>query len=123
MQYIAESWKSLSPEEKKKYEVNTLTPKIQEADQGPKGTKIKIKHTFDSMGGLQLDGYVYFAQKMRQTEFKDRKVKNILQLIKEKWDGMTDSQRADYDKKAHYVSQQMKCRKYQSENLLEKRYH
>jgi hypothetical protein len=57
------------------------------------------------MGGLKLDGYVYFAQKMRQTDFKDKKVKNILVLIKEKWESMTDAQRADYEKKAEYVSQ------------------
>lgn len=49
---------------------------------------------------------------MRQTDFKDKKVKNILTLIKEKWESMTDAQRADYEKKAEYVSQQMKCRKY-----------
>lgn len=78
MEFIADSWKSLSPEEKKKYEVNEQTPKPQQFEPGPKGTKIKIKHSFESMGGLKLDGYVYFAQKMRQTDFKDKKVKNIL---------------------------------------------
>ena len=102
MEYIADSWKTLSTEEKKKYEAAPLDPTT--TSNGSKGTRIKIKHTFEDMGGLQLDGYVYFAQKMRQTEFKDKKVKNILQLIKEKWESMSDAQRADYDKKAQYVS-------------------
>lgn len=61
MQFISESWKSFTAEEKKKYEVDPLAPKPTEVDPGPKGTRIKIKHTFENMGGLKLDGYVYFA--------------------------------------------------------------
>ena len=41
---------------------------------------------------------------MRQTEFKDRKVRNIMHAIKQMWEALSETQRQDYDKKAEYVS-------------------
>jgi hypothetical protein len=40
---------------------------------------------------------------MRQTEFKNKKVKDIVGEIKTKWDALTDNERRDYDSKAKYV--------------------
>jgi hypothetical protein len=64
----------MTPDEKKQYEAgDTETQPI-------KPQHIKIKHTFES--NLKLDGYVYFAQKQRQTEFKGQKVNKIIGEIK-----------------------------------------
>lgn len=62
----------MSAEQRAKYdqpsekEVERVTPQ-----------KIKIKHTFEG-SDLKLDGYVYFAQKMRQTDLKGKKIGEVL---------------------------------------------
>jgi hypothetical protein len=50
---------------------------------------------------------------MRQTEYRNKKVKNIVSEIRERWDALTDKEKKDYESKAKYVGDQMKCRKYQ----------
>ena len=90
--------------------------------------ELRIKHSFSS--GLQLTGYVYFAQKMRQLKALDlkklggkkKKVGEIVQEIKAEWESLTEAERIEYEKKAEFVSTKMKANKFKTYSLDNKHY-
>ena len=75
MQAIAGQWNSLSDAEKAEFKVPDKKEREIQKLQRKVGTKVKIKNSQHSlMDGLQLNGFVYFAQLMRHKKTKEREV-------------------------------------------------
>ena len=88
--------------------------------------KLKIKFQYQN-SGMKLDGYCFFAQKMRQLMINDNKkqrlnqisrgteikgkltVGQILAQIKTMWEQLGERDKAEYEKKANEIRRTMKA--------------